>query len=321
MKDLLPANVFLAAIAMLQVYSIAHAQTHSLSVGDDSIIVDVIDARPLSAALQLVSAEYEFPLDMTYEDPRYVYEGDLVGLTPTMLGLRGNKVLSTIIAVSGKSKTRENFVEAIATLVEIQNTSGDGARFRVEESSDIIHILPVAFRGETGRVVGQDAILDTRITIEAQQLSGLGMLRAIQEAISLSSGGTFSSEPGRLLGNTLHAGRVPLSMLSNYRGVLEAKDEPAREVIMRMLRAVDSGPAWQLFVTFEPTYKNYWINIRAIFPPAESFGPQDSPALQQQDRTRENSRFAIPEAEIEDVLRQLQEEGRTSPPPLPTPIE
>lgn len=58
--------------------------------------------------------------------------------------------------------------------------------------------------------------------------------------------------------------RLPLGLLRSHNGVLEANNERARDVFLRVLRHVNDEVAWQVFVTFDPNHDNYWVNVRAL---------------------------------------------------------
>src|SRR5690606_12883978 len=95
--------------------------------------------------------------------------------------------------------------------------------------------------------------------------SGLGMVSRICESVSLAVGGTYSTEPDTSqLNNVLKPRRVPTGTLGRYRGVLEANNEPVRDVLLRLLRALSDRAPWQVFVEFDAIYENYWISVRAL---------------------------------------------------------
>lgn len=257
----------------------AQAQQSRLFDTPDGIAIDVIDARPVAVALQLISNE--FPIDLTYEDARFTFDGDLEDITlqvrtdlhlyaepsevPRVIVPSRTKQLSVHIPIEGALNSREASISAIEAVISAQNLAGSGGKYRIERSSDAVHIVPAEVRNEIGVFTPQTYLLSTRITIPAQELSGLGMISKICEAVSLAVSGTYSTEPDNsILENVLKPRRVPMGTLGRYRGVLEANNEPVRDVLLRMLRAISDRAAWQVFVEFDPIYQNYWISVRAL---------------------------------------------------------
>ena len=269
-------NCCFAFVPMIQS---AYAQQNELFATSTGFTIDVIDARPVSVALQLITNRY--PIDLTYEDPRYTFYGDLEDITlevrtdlhlyadprnaPRVIVPTRNRRLRAQVSIGSALNPSEVAIAAIETVIAAQHEAGSGGRFRVERSSDAVHVVPTEVRNENGEFVPQDVLLSTRITIPAQELSGLGMVSKICEAVSLAISGTYSTEPdASQLENVLKPRRVPTGTLGRYRGVLEADNEPVRDVLLRMLRAISDREAWQVFVEYDPVYENYWISIRAL---------------------------------------------------------
>lgn len=298
----------------------AQAQLHSLSRSDDSITIAIMDARPVAAALQLISAE--FPLEMTYEDPRYVYEGDLEDVTlevrrdlalyddpsqaPRVIVPRRSQALSAVIAISREPTSEADWMPAIDSVVQAQNELWSGGQFRVEESPGAVHIIPTAARNEAGQFVSQTPILSTRITIPPQELNGLSMISAICEAVSVAAGGTFSYDNSTILQSLLKILRVPTGVLRRHRGVLAADDEPARDVLLRVLREVDEKRAWLVFVTFDPILDNYWLNVRSSPRTDQISSPSAPPPVGEQEDGPAGG-FLMPPELLDEVVRRESE--------------
>jgi hypothetical protein len=294
----------------------AYSQQRTLTVVGDELVIEVVDTRPLSVALQMISEEN--PLDLTYEDPRYTYRADIQDVTlavrsdlhlyedlddaPRVLVPRP-AILYARLPISNRSTDSAEWVAALETLVEAQNTSDSAGHFRVMESSGAIHVLPVASRDATGKYVPHAALLDTRITILAQAMSGLEMFSEICKAISIASGGVFSTEPDTALNSTLKPLRAPLGNFQRHSGMLEARDEPARDVLFKFLRGIDGTSAWQVFVTFDPVYNSYWINVRSIpRPESRVIEERETSRRQSSDVDRASGGFLIPEAFRDQVI-------------------
>lgn len=304
-------------VAVFVIGDVSLAQSYTMSSTQDAVHIEVHDARPLSAALQLISSAY--PFEMTYEDPRNVYEGDREDVTqrvradlhlyddpsdaPRVLVPR-TRSLTASISIRREAATRDDWLKAIEVVVGAQNTSGSGGRFRVEISaSGAVHVIPIVGRDVNGVFVSQEPILDTLITIPSQQVNGLEMLSKLSEAISISAGGTFTYDISESLQSLLKPLRVPVGLLRRREVLLEAENQPAREVLLEALRSIDRTLTWQVFVTFDPTYENYWMNVRGL----ELQGRSEQ-AIFETILPKRTSGFLIPEEKREEFLR-LREEG------------
>jgi hypothetical protein len=114
-------------------------------------------------------------------------------------------------------------------------------------------------------------------------------------------GGVY--DPLRLADTPLKPQRFPGSLLINHIGVLEATNEPARDVFMRVLRSIDDRATWLLIASFDPNYQNYWVGARAHFPDNGS----DSIAIDRDvDRSQAQPGFLLPE-EVERIERLQQQ--------------
>lgn len=291
--------------------STAFSQSQNIIVADDRIVIDVLDRHPLSTAIQLLASEY--PADVTYEDPKL---SDSLEIEDITFQERGNsrpdaprilvprmRALSIDLSVQRGSEAEEAS-SLIQRVLDTYSASVSRGEFRISVSKGVTHVIPIASRGEGGASISNDAILDTRITIAAGEMDGLAMFSKICEAVSIARGGVYDYT--RLADTPLKPHRLPQNVLRRFSGVLEAEDEPARDVFMRVLRNVDEDVAWLLFASYDPIWDNYWVSARPIpregvsdatsVPTASSGSADDQPAY---DPSLRRSPFHLTPEELE----------------------
>lgn len=240
-------------------------------------IIDVDRARPLAEAVMALIDWSAQPI--SYEDPRYAYEADLEDITervrkdlakyppgqpPKVIAPRGGK-----LSVSSAS----NDVAAILDqLVQAENSSGRGARFRVERREEFLHVVPTDARDRDGNWAPHPSVLDVPISLEAKDRTDYEMVEAICNAV------TAAGDVQILLGIGLWGGISSTSGPQRYR--LGAESEPARDVLIRALKTLAPDRTlltWVLF--YEPGHSRYWLSLLPLSqepPPVRT--PERSPS-------------------------------------------
>jgi len=217
--------------------------------------LNVYDARPVARAIELLISRY--PVVITCEDPRYEFQGDLLNRqqevgarSPLLVPIEGSLALE--YQASEEPEMPKDLRELLPEIVlqhELRNARG--GRFRIEEDSDAFHVIPYAAKDPDGAWQSQESVLDLLITLDREeQVAGAEMLDRIVAAISEASG------------TEVRVGTIPLGAFFRFEGTLEARNERARDVLMRTLRAVDERLTWRLL--FNPSRQRYSLNGRQV---------------------------------------------------------
>ena len=96
-------------------------------------------------------------------------------------------------------------------------------------------MVPVSFKDATGRVVPLTPPLDTRLTLYRPEESAFEAVSAILAEVTSASG--VKIEEGTGIGTNLFFQR---------RVTVQARDEPARDVLWRLLQSLRPDLSWRL---------------------------------------------------------------------------
>jgi len=199
--------------------------------------LSVNDPRPLSAAVDLV--ERRCHCAITYEDP--LWRSDDVALSgphwPAVIPKGG---LFTFDAPDLAANTPAQMAAAMAQVVRVFEQSGSGrGAFRVINDETVVHVVP-----------RPDSILDTRVTIPLAT-------RRLDDIVTM-----VLAEVERATGQKIELGTFPTNFFFQHRVEIEAKQEPAREVLVRALAASGRALSWRLF--FGARMRQYYLNIQFV---------------------------------------------------------
>jgi hypothetical protein len=213
----------------------------------------VDDARPVQAAVIALLKSY--PVVITYEDPKYEFGDDIVDLTDRMPNPPKVRVLAPVGGVLQASyeasKETGQPISMAATLNDIvgaKNVSDRGGRFRVEQRGDVFHVVPAQIRDAHGAWLNKGSVLEAPISMTTPGMDGIELLEAVANKINEVTG-TRIIVSGPDFTNTLR----------RYDGTVEAKSEPARDVLLRTLHAISPRFSWLL--DYDPTFQYYVLNI------------------------------------------------------------
>jgi hypothetical protein len=226
--------------------------------------LSVNDPRPVAFAAEMLEKAYGWTV--TYEDPQYAYEGDLVDVTekvsrnldkykpgeaPRVLVPRGGE-LSFDYSIDSTTKKPADSALVIQQLLDAYAVAGHPGVFRMERNGERLHIIGVAARDKNGVLTPQRSVFDTVITVPAQKRNGMELLTALCAAISQTSG--IQVVPGS----------IPLNQLHRYETESGAKDVKAREFLSNELDRMSNNVklSWQLF--YDADSKTYYLNIHAV---------------------------------------------------------
>lgn len=250
--------------------------------GQDVRQLKIDDPRPVAKAVEELVARYDYVI--TYEDPRFAYEGDLQDVTtqvrrdldryppgkaPKVIRPRGGKL--TITLPSSASVNTQTVAAVLDQLMRAQSSRGEGGHFRVVQVGDVFHVLPIEIRDRNGNWTAQSSILDAPISLPTEDRSEVGMLDAIIKAVSAEAHTKIlGGNVGGMGGGIANPDRP-----ASYR--LGADNERARDVLMRALVLLNDPKAgtwypqrlrWQLF--YDRDDNSYFLDISPVpdLPPA-----------------------------------------------------
>jgi hypothetical protein len=214
----------------------------------ESVPLVVNDPRPV--ALAVLSLVESFPVTITYEDPRYEYSGDLKDISAQVTKNSGSSaktfapvggVLQTTYEITSDKRQPADVLQAVNSILDAHKANGIGGRFAVFRSGDVYHVVPTEVRNSKGIWAKQQSVLDTRITFSSGgEMHGDALIDAILGQLGASTGQWIGMNPG-----------VALNALHRYSGVVDVSDEPARNVLMGVLRSISPRLTWIL--NFDPT--------------------------------------------------------------------
>jgi hypothetical protein len=253
------------AILLVALVPAANAQ------GSLALVAD--GPRPIAKAIQTLVSEYGYVI--TYEDPRYVYEGDLEDVTtqvrkdvnkyapgkvPKIVGPLGDRRALAIRGVAGS--------QDMATVLNqlVQSKAEHGGHFRVQQTADAFHVVPTEIRDSNGNWAANPSVLDVPISLTARESSEYAMIDAICSAVSVAAHVNVKVGAGVGQGLVPEGGGPPL-----YH--LEASNEAARNVLLRALAATHRGrQTWMLL--YDATEREYFLSILEV--PDRSPKPQQA---------------------------------------------
>jgi hypothetical protein len=262
------------AVALFLVASAASAQSEYRSI-DISV---ASDPRPVAKAIDTLVRE--FPFVVTYEDPRLEFGGDIRDYTserrhpnaqnadsiPKRLGPARRSFVTTY---DGNARSGEplDWMVAVRSILSADEASGSSARFAVIQSEEVIHVVPNLMRNENGAWVAQASVLSARISIPPRNVNALEAINGIAAAA------------GQAAGAKITVGTVPIAALTDTMVDLYANNEVARDVLLRVLRSVDTRLTWRLL--YDINWQMYGLNlalagrdsIRRSLPPSEARTP------------------------------------------------
>lgn len=239
------------SVALLLAFALTTGSSQAASLRTQELSVD--DPRPLAAALDVLQDLHGVPI--TYEDPVLSHPGDLVPLAEfqTRDGAfipRGGHLSIKYLVDTGTGALADP-LRTIEKLIEKHAAKGYPGRFRVDELDGVFHVTPIAARSSSGGWLAQFPALATPLPL-ASGASGLETVTNITEGL------------GAVLGREVWGGMMPTGALLRLPAPTTFGTEPARDVLVRLLRELDGVASWRLF--YDPTLDIYALNIHRSLP-------------------------------------------------------
>jgi len=210
-----------------------------------SIVVS--DPRPVAAAIEEIEKLSGRPI--TYEDPPILNKDYMMpmveGGDPRLLVPRGGSLRFTL----PPDASAEQKVAAAQSMVGNYNASHGAATFSVSQDG-LTHVVPRQTRDGSDRLMPVTPVLDTRITVAAKPRSAMDLLNEICQAVS------------RVSGQPVGIGTVPTNAMYQQKIEIGANNEPARQVLEKLILASRLSLSWRLL--YDPGLKTYYLNIPVI---------------------------------------------------------
>lgn len=230
----------------------------------------VTDPRPVAQAVAVLSERHGIAI--TYEDPRYEFEGDLKDVTievsrsPIKPGQRilvplGGS-LELTYSISPTSGKPEQVDALIRKILDTHVANGGGSQFELTQDGSTFHVVPVMLKSSQGTWKATTSVLDTPINVAIEQRSGIQMVDAICEALT---------DAARV---RVVVGVEPLNAMANAQIVDGGTNEAAGAMLSRVLQRLTRQSAerfgkdferpyvWQLL--FDPTTQGYFLNLSLV---------------------------------------------------------
>ncbi len=233
--------------------------------GVTKVNLSVQDGRPLAKAIETLEAKYGWVI--TYEDPRYVHLSEIADVTemvrnPLHKSTPGSEATRVLVPKGGALVIDYDVMSdtglpvdreaVIQQLLEANSVYGNAGSFRLERKGQVLHVIPTAAKSSTGKLAAQESVLDTVISLPAEERSAMQTLDAICAAVSQATK------------TQVVVGMVPLNRFFQHRDQEGATSETARDVLLKLLERTGTNLSWQLF--YEPGIRMYALNIHQVGP-------------------------------------------------------
>jgi hypothetical protein len=246
-----------------------------------AVVLSVNDARPMGQAV--LSLIRSYPVTITYEDPRYEYAGDLRDITRQVSKTRHPQVrtivpsggaLQATYDVSQDSGEPVDMAGAIQKVIDANNLARHGGHFEVLQSGETFHVVPTEVRDGKGRWIPQHSVLDTPITFSSGgERDGFDLIEAILQEVSVASA-------QKIVGGRPNVAMTcsSLGCVQNKRTV-DARNEPARDVLMRLVNSLNPRYTWVLYYGLPERYYvfNLVLGVERSEPKIETHRPTPKP--------------------------------------------
>jgi hypothetical protein len=231
----------------------------ALGFPQEPIRISVRDGRPVAAAAMAI--EKHFGRAITYEDTLYLHPSEIVDVTDKfsrspdkskrLFGMRPGVIEVSLVPRAATPGAQ--IEEVLAAVLAEHMRAGNAGEFRVENGLEVHHVVATAFKDASGATSRLAQPLDTRLTFARREQSAYEAIQSTLAAVTAASG--VRVEPGTgTWGNLFFQRRV----------TTEARNEPARKVLWRLLQAIRSDLSWQLLCGAKDP--NCAFNIYAIRP-------------------------------------------------------
>lgn len=235
------------------------------------LIVD--GPRPVDSAAIIIATE--FGIAISVEDPPYVFQGDLKDVTSEVSRV-ANPSRRILIPKGGRLEipfalNAEGMPQDLAGFVRDLVTAANALlpfAYRIDTEGTRVTLVPTKTRDVLGQLTEVTPLLDRRVTIPPGTRSILATAALMAEALSAQTGLRVSCCQAGVAG-------IPWGM---EHVQFEANDEPARNVLQRLIAATGPGPSdrtyWLLRCDSQPSS---WCFINLAFTHREALVRENPP--------------------------------------------
>lgn len=189
--------------------------------------IEIYRPRPVYAALDELRRRHFFVC--SYEDPVYVYRPEMAFSGDKYL--KGEARRLGWVPAPGRirfvywERDLDNPGRLVRNLLERAQGSG-GAVFRSVRYEDLLVVAPVKKRNSGGKWIDAQSVLDVRLSMRPESGRGVDILRSLLEQVTERSG------------VATRFGMTPVNVLRYRNGRVEARNEIARDVLIRSLKTL-----------------------------------------------------------------------------------
>jgi hypothetical protein len=237
-------------------------------------------SRPLSDLSQALVLKEGWLVD--YEDPAYVYLGDLLDVTQTQTsqsfragnpgavfwGVRSSPVTFTF-PFRTEPPALTDPAALISTLLAVNQQVGNPGIFKVVPNGKHLQIIPTQAKNFSGVLVPQVNALDQALSFPTAVRSGLEIVNLISKQL-------------RSAGFNVGVGTIPTNYLTQTEMSIGAAGEPARNILIEMINelhwtnkninAPTSQLVWRVLCAPDPKKPAFMINLELARTEADAPG-------------------------------------------------
>ncbi len=222
-------------------------------------VLQIEDFRPIARAVYELRLRHG--LVITYEDPIYIHESEVLDVTedfpeakrlfekaqgPRLIAPGRGRLDLTYSVTQGVPRDPAALLQ---DLLADHAGEGNPGRFRLLEKSHAFHVIPVSALDEDGKLTVQQPLMDHRISLVRGEQSADQALRDFTAALEDVAGTEImiGIRPARLEADTVE---------------VWADDEPARDVLWRVLNSGSDTYTWGLY--YDPTDRSWMLNVSLV---------------------------------------------------------
>jgi len=251
-------TVWLSSL-LLAVASLTEAQSPAVSrvlrQGDQATLT-VFDPRPVDAAAALLAKE--FGIQINVEDPVYRSRADVQDIGPSRMASAGGRLLipkAVLLETRFDLRPDGSVLDVqrlLHDLVETANAQSPWA-YRIDGDDDVFTLVATGTRDDGERVIDVTPILDRHVDIPLGTRRVFEHVNLLIHALEVQTGIRISWLPGAVVGG-IPWGTTVVSF--------EARDEPARRALLRLIRHEPGRFQW--LMRCQPGQSWCFINLLPV---------------------------------------------------------
>lgn len=241
MRGRLQTWVVIAVFAFVPATRAQDAEAGRIERSGDQAILVVDSPRPMDSAA--ITLAREFGIAVSVEDPPYIYLEDVQDVTAA--ARRNNPPRRLLVPKGGRLEISFSLGENGAPRdlkVLLQDLAGKANAllpfaYTVLRDGDRFVVVPTRTRDGNGQLITIERLLDLRVTIPAGTRSIAASAQLMAKALEARTGSRVSCCQAAVAG-------LPWGMAEV---AFEAKNEPARRVLARLIEADSPGQSDRIF--------------------------------------------------------------------------